>query len=612
MWQLLLGIAGVIAVALVGEEVVGWANTGASWLLRRRFRRVSEPSRSRYLEQTQSDLERMPGPISRLVWAFGSILMIGRLKLIVEGPIPAFPPSPTQVRILREPDELLRPSGFTTGTGERRAAMLDDERRNWEGPGPAYTLYEGQIRPSDAAMLRLRVRTTRARLVVLAGEVLSVSVVSTVVDSPLRASGWNTGLVAVGVLVAWLSAQAPAGALSRRTLDSSGVELFRTVLLAGSAAALLILVAVATFPQQVPRWTLGVVILLTMGSLVVRGGARALVWSRRRNQKDLKRTILVGDEATVIRRSAAINLDPYNDVEVVGCCLPVLPSDGSRVGVPVLGSIADIPQAVVDCDVDAVLITSDALPSIDPRRLRWALDDTGAQIYLDWAIRESLLTGTRVVNIGGAPALRLSRSWGRSERLPKRMLDLSLVTLLLITAAPVIALCAISVRLTTKGAAFYGQQRVGLNGATFTMWKIRTMYVDADQRKALLFEHGDDGSTLFGMRHDPRVTRVGRLLRRYSFDELPQLWNVVRGDMSVVGPRPPLLSEADSDPSLAFRRSRVRPGLTGLWQVSGRADLSWDEAVQMDLRYVDNWSIGLDLLILWRTMRAVLGISGAY
>jgi lipopolysaccharide/colanic/teichoic acid biosynthesis glycosyltransferase len=153
---------------------------------------------------------------------------------------------------------------------------------------------------------------------------------------------------------------------------------------------------------------------------------------------------------------------------------------------------------------------------------------------------------------------------------------------------------------------------MGLDGRTFTMYKLRSMVADAEQRKISLLAQSNRDGLMFKMRSDPRVTSVGSFLRRYSLDELPQLLNVVRGEMSLVGPRPPLVSEYEHYHDAVFRRLRVKPGLTGLWQVSGRADLSWEESVRLDLRYVDNWSLALDLLILWKTAKAVLGRSGAY
>jgi exopolysaccharide biosynthesis polyprenyl glycosylphosphotransferase len=194
----------------------------------------------------------------------------------------------------------------------------------------------------------------------------------------------------------------------------------------------------------------------------------------------------------------------------------------------------------------------------------------------------------------------------------KRAFDWCLALGLTIAALPVLVAIAVAVRLDSPGSVLFRQTRVGARGETFSMLKFRSMGVDAEQRLAELASAADAGNTvLFKMRRDPRVTRVGGFLRRYSLDELPQLVNVLRGEMSLVGPRPPLPVEVAGYESDAVRRLRVRPGLTGLWQVSGRSDLSWDESLRLDLWYVDNWSLVLDLQIIVRTAPAVLRGKGA-
>jgi lipopolysaccharide/colanic/teichoic acid biosynthesis glycosyltransferase len=170
----------------------------------------------------------------------------------------------------------------------------------------------------------------------------------------------------------------------------------------------------------------------------------------------------------------------------------------------------------------------------------------------------------------------------------------------------------VAIKATSKGPVVFRQERIGLRGRPFTLLKFRTMVAGADLLLDGLREQNEADGPLFKLRQDPRVTRVGAVLRRYSIDELPQLWNVLRGQMSLVGPRPPLPHEAASYGSDMRRRLRVRPGMTGLWQVSGRSDLSWDETVRLDLFYVDNWSMVQDLNILVRTVSAVLGSRGAY
>lgn len=183
---------------------------------------------------------------------------------------------------------------------------------------------------------------------------------------------------------------------------------------------------------------------------------------------------------------------------------------------------------------------------------------------------------------------------------------------LLLLAAPIMGLVALAIKLEDGGPVLFRQARVGLKGEEFACLKFRSMCTDAEARLAALMAQNEGAGPLFKMTHDPRITRVGRFIRRFSLDELPQLWNALRGDMSLVGPRPALPTEVAQYDSGTRRRLDVRPGLTGLWQVSGRSNLSWDETVRLDLYYVDNWSVVQDLMILAKTAKAVLGSSGAY
>ena len=194
----------------------------------------------------------------------------------------------------------------------------------------------------------------------------------------------------------------------------------------------------------------------------------------------------------------------------------------------------------------------------------------------------------------------------------KLLVDLVIAGVALVAFSPLLVGVALAIKLTSKGPAFYRAERIGLNGRPFAMLKFRSMVVDADRRRHELVQHNEGAGPLFKLRADPRVTVVGRWIRRLSIDELPQLVNVLRGQMSVVGPRPPLRSEVVTYTGEAHRRLLVKPGITGLWQVSGRSDLSWDESVRLDLFYVENWSMMQDLTIVWRTLGAVLQRKGAY
>jgi exopolysaccharide biosynthesis polyprenyl glycosylphosphotransferase len=215
--------------------------------------------------------------------------------------------------------------------------------------------------------------------------------------------------------------------------------------------------------------------------------------------------------------------------------------------------------------------------------------------------------------VAGLPLLHVEQpQTGEAGGLSKRLFDLVTATTGLVVLSPLLLLLALAVKLQDGGPVLFRQARVGRNGETFHMLKFRSMVVDAEARLAELRERNDFDDVLFKMKQDPRVTRLGRFLRKYSLDELPQLANVVRGEMSMVGPRPPLPAEVDRYGRDVHRRLLVRPGITGLWQVSGRSGLSWDESVRLDLYYVDNWSMVSDLVIIAKTVKAVLRSHGAY
>jgi exopolysaccharide biosynthesis polyprenyl glycosylphosphotransferase len=214
--------------------------------------------------------------------------------------------------------------------------------------------------------------------------------------------------------------------------------------------------------------------------------------------------------------------------------------------------------------------------------------------------------------LDGVPMLRLEEpAFYGLQRLAKAVIDRVGALIILLLFAPVLIVAAVAVR-CSRGPVFYRQRRLGRNGEPFTMIKFRSMVPDADKRRTELVEHDTGAGPMFKVRQDPRITRVGRVLRRYSIDELPQLFNVLTGSMSLVGPRPPLPEEVSSYDEAARRRLLVRPGMTGLWQVSGRSNLSWGETVRLDLTYVENWSLLADALIVMRTVRAVVRGSGAY
>ncbi|MGI8968011.1 MAG: sugar transferase [Chloroflexota bacterium] len=278
-----------------------------------------------------------------------------------------------------------------------------------------------------------------------------------------------------------------------------------------------------------------------------------------------------------------------------------------------LGTIEDIPDLIAAGRIDDVVI---ALPGSAHEEV-WPLialceqSNVGLKLVPD-LFRVSL-SRVQVDDIAGIPLLDVQeRAFTRIEGVLKRVLDVVIGSAVLLASAPIIAILWVLIHLDSEGPAFLKQERVGRGGRHFTCWKLRTMCHGADSLLTVLGVQNEATGPLFKMRRDPRCTRVGRHMRRLSLDELPQIWNVVRGDMSLVGPRPPLPREVEHYEPWQWRRLETTPGITGIWQVSGRSHLSFDEMVMMDITYVDNWSLGLDMKILFRTVSAVLRARGAY
>jgi len=257
-----------------------------------------------------------------------------------------------------------------------------------------------------------------------------------------------------------------------------------------------------------------------------------------------------------------------------------------------------------------------ACPEMDGIRLRslaWELEKTGTDLCVAPALLDVAGPRTTVRPTAGLTLLHVDHPQLDGFRLVlKGLFDRCAAAVALIMLAPLMAALAATVWLHDRGPAFFSQVRVGKDGRAFRIYKFRTMVVGAEQRKAQLLTSNDSDGVLFKLRRDPRVTAIGAHLRRWSLDELPQLFNVFLGDMSLVGPRPALPDEAEKYADHVRRRLVVKPGLTGLWRVNGRSNLSWDESVRLDLRYVENWSFALDLQILWKTISVMLRRSGAY
>lgn len=283
-------------------------------------------------------------------------------------------------------------------------------------------------------------------------------------------------------------------------------------------------------------------------------------------------------------------------------------------GLPVLGEESSIIDAVEATGADTVAIAAtEQLGTHGINDLLWQLAPRGIDLVVAPGVVDIADQRLSIRPVSNLPLLHIGRpQYDRAKSFGRWVFDITFATTALLAALPVMVATAIAIKLTSRGPVFYKSERIGLNGKSFRMIKFRSMSVDADRDLATLLPENDGAGPLFKMRDDPRVTPVGRFLRKYSLDELPQFINVLRGEMSVVGPRPPLPVEVERYDRKVRRRLLVKPGLTGLWQVSGRSDLSWEESVRLDLSYVENWSMLQDLLIIKKTIFAVARSDGAY
>lgn len=330
----------------------------------------------------------------------------------------------------------------------------------------------------------------------------------------------------------------------------------------------------------------------------------------------LHRVILVGHQGAVSDMTRRLRRERHHGLGVIGACLP----PGSRMFAPglppIYGTFNEVALAVRRSDADTVVVLS--CPEIDGaalRRLAWQLERDEIDLIVASTLIDVAGDRTTIRPVDGLPMLHVEHPRLKGgARLVKEIVDRIGALVLLIIAAPLLAAIAALILLEPgdRGPIIFRQERVGKHGRTFILFKFRTMHVDAEARLAGLRALNETDGQLFKMRKDPRVTSVGRWLRRFSLDEIPQLMNVLKGDMSLVGPRPPLAAEVVGYPADMRRRLVVKPGLTGLWQVSGRADLPWEESIRLDLTYVENWSLAMDLAILARTASAVVRGSGAY
>jgi exopolysaccharide biosynthesis polyprenyl glycosylphosphotransferase len=424
----------------------------------------------------------------------------------------------------------------------------------------------------------------------------------------------SIALVAAPLIVCWLGLIALRGGYDRG-IFGAGADEYKCVIGASLLAAALLGIGCYLTKLQLARGFFLFAFLIGPPLLVVgRYALRRMLHRARRRGAVAQRTIVIGSPEHVDAVASVLSREGWLGYHVAGAVTPREGEQETDAGVPVLGNVADAARLIRAYDADVVFVVGGAFE--DPsamRNLVWDLESDDVQVIMAPGVTDVSSERIRVRPVAGLPLLHLDRPRHQDAlRWAKRTFDIVGSTVALVLLSPLLALAAWKVRRYDGGPVLFRQTRVGRDGEYFTCLKLRTMVVDAERILPDLHTETGYRGGLFKLAQDPRITRPGQWIRRFSVDELPQLINVLRGDMSLVGPRPPLPSEVDRYTFAQARRLRVRPGMTGLWQVSGRSDLSWTESIRLDLYYVDNWSMLQDLQILGRTVGAVLSSRGAY
>ncbi|WP_030686962.1 sugar transferase [Streptomyces globisporus] len=459
------------------------------------------------------------------------------------------------------------------------------------------------------------------RTVIISDTVATAFVVTAIGDffGVRDAANWHEkwGILAFGTQLLVLGALAVSRAWAPAVLGQGAEEFRRLGRSLFTATVVLALGGIALTSRNIKLWIFVAIPAIALVAMTARYLLRLWLHKERKEGRCLRPVLAAGSPDTVRDLIGRTRKFPHLGWRVEAVCT----TDGRGLdgdlldGVPVVGRLADVAKHVRHDGYRVVAVTPDPHWSPDRlRRLAWNLEGSEAEMVVAPVLMEVAGPRLHVDAVLGIPLLRVSMpTFTGGRRAIKEVVDRLGATVLLLLFTPLMALVALLVLLDSRGGAFYRQRRVGKDGREFTILKFRTMVTGADgAARAALADRNEGAGPLFKLRRDPRVTRVGAVLRRYSIDELPQLFNVLTGSMSLVGPRPPLPEEsAEYGPDIR-RRLLVKPGLTGLWQISGRSDLPWEEAVRLDLRYVEDWSLALDTVILWKTLRAVLYGQGAY
>ncbi|MGI8942593.1 MAG: sugar transferase [Actinomycetota bacterium] len=432
--------------------------------------------------------------------------------------------------------------------------------------------------------------------------------------APALQNGWTYPVLTLVSVPTWLALFWLYGLYEPRQVLSP-VNEFKQVFHGVVAGTVVLLISDSALNMNMAR---GWALLGMFCGFVAMGGERLAVRKTlhflRRRGGDATRTLVLGanHEGRTVART--LEREGWLGYEIIGFLDDDRPAgDVIEKGHKVLGAVADVKEIVARSNVNLVLIAATAFETTRLNKLFWELQDCDVDLQITSGTVDLLASRMTVQSVAGVPLLYVRRTGiSRLQQTIKRALDILGSLTLLVVLAPLLIGIAVWIRRDSQGAAIFKQVRAGRDGQPFVCWKFRTMVADAEEQLAQL-EHLSEGpGMLFKRKEDPRITNTGRWLRRYSLDELAQLINVLRGEMSLVGPRPALPSEVEQYDEWVRNRLRVKPGMTGLWQVSGRAETSFADYVRYDLFYIQNWSLTLDIWILWRTFRAVMSAEGAH
>ncbi|NNH70814.1 sugar transferase [Nocardia uniformis] len=440
-------------------------------------------------------------------------------------------------------------------------------------------------------------------------------------DAPLDWAGdARIGYSVISVLLAltWVGFLAVGNTWSP-TAIGTGPEEYRRLIAATMRLFGLIAIVSLLLRIEFARGYLAVAFPVGVAGLILnRLYWRKFAARRRASGRYLTSVLVVGrrDSAREIMR--CFDRDPGVGYCVVGVYTPgggdPIEAETDESDLPIVGEWTSVLDAVTATGADTVAIAAtEQLGTAGINDLLWKLAPLGVELVVTPGVMDIADQRLSIRPVANLPLLHIEKpQYDRARSFGHAVFDFAFAAAALLAVSPVMVAAAVAVKATSRGPVFYRSERIGLHGTPFRMIKFRSMYADADRDLAELLPANDGAGPLFKLRADPRVTPVGRILRKYSLDELPQFINVLRGDMSVVGPRPPLRCEVERYDGKVKRRLLVKPGVTGLWQVSGRSDLSWDESVRLDLTYVENWSMVQDLLIIKKTISAVARSEGAY